>query len=162
MFSVGDVLAAADVNTWLAPLGALKGSDTGRSTLTMSNDPDLQLTLLANATYHVEAVIQYKGPANGTADVQFQINAPASATGFWAITRLQITSFPTTTIVTAGFGTAVNAGCNGTSNLLPAFIKACVTTVGGGTLAVAWAQNSGPSGTTTVTAGSQLMAQRIG
>ncbi len=162
VFNVGDVLAANDVNQWLTPLAAVKPNDTGRSTLSITNDPDLQLTLAASASYYVEAFIQYKGPTNGSADIQFQVNAPGSASGFWGITRLQITSFPLTTIVTTGFGLAVNAGCNGTSNLLPAFIRASVTTAAGGTLAIAWSQNSGPSGTSTVLAGSTLVAQRIG
>ena len=65
-WSVGQVLAASDVNNWFVPLTVVKPSDTARSSTTsMTNDPDLQLTLQGSATYMIQGVIFYDGPSAG-------------------------------------------------------------------------------------------------
>jgi hypothetical protein len=159
---VGQVLSASDVNTWFVPVTAVKPADTGRTGTSASADPDLSIAVAANATYHVKAVIQYKGPTNGTSDAKFGISAPSSSTGFSIVTRLQITAFPTTTIDWNALGNTSNAGTNGTGVTLPCLIDASVTTAAtAGNIAVIWAQNTS-SGTTTVMAGSQLIIQRTG
>jgi len=162
-WNVGDVLSAADMNAWTVPLAAIKPSDTQRNnTTSVTNDPDLQLSLAAGAVYLVEALVQYKGTTTGNSDIKFTINAPGGATGFWIDIREGIVGFANVLSATNAFGVTDNAGTNGTANLEPLFLKASVTTVGAGTLAFAWAQNTSNATNTTVTAGSILSAQRIG
>jgi hypothetical protein len=162
VWAVGQVLSASDVNSWFVPLVAVKPSDTARSlTTSVTNDPDLQLSLAANAIYDVTAAIQYKGGANGSTDGQCTLNAPSGATGFWFAHRLQISSL-TLSSLTVAFSTNANIGTNGTGNPEPLFIKASVTTSTAGTLAFAWAQNMSSNTATTMMAGSLISAQRIG
>ena len=163
VWAAGQVLSNSDVNVWFVPIVATKPSDTGRtSTTSITNDPDLQITLAANASYDLTAKLAYKGGTNGASDIQIQVNAPSGATGFWGAVRLQITSFPTTTAIYNPFGNNVNAGTNGTGNPQPFFIHGSVTTTTAGTLAVAWAQNTSSVTATTMMAGSLLSCQRIG
>jgi len=163
VWAVGQVLAAADVNNWFIPIAAVKPADTGRNTnIVPSNDPDLQFQVAANASYDLTAVVQYKGGTNGASDAQFQINVPGSTTGFVLAYRLTISGLTLSALAVA-FGTAFNAGTNGTGNNLPLLIKASLSTAGtAGTVALAWSQNTSSGTNTTVMAGSVLTVQRIG
>ena len=163
VWAAGQVLSASDVNSWFVPLVAIKPSDTARtSTTSITNDPDLQVTLAANAIYQITGSLEYKGGTNGSSDIQIQVNGPSGCTGFWGAVRLQITSFPTTTAIVNPFGNNVNAGTNGTGNPQPFFIHGSCTTTTAGTLAIAWAQNTSSGTATTLIGGSLLVAQRIG
>ena len=160
-WNVGDVLAAADMNAWTVPLAVFKPADTARtSTTTATNDPDLQVSVAASATYAIRVVIQYKGGTNGSSDAQFQINAPASSSGFAVHIRHQIVSL-TFTSDQVGLGSPSNWGTNGTGVIECGTIDALVTTTASGTLAVAWSQNTSSATATTVLANSYLIAQRI-
>ena len=160
----GQVLTSGDVNSWFVPVTAVKPADTGRNTTTtMTADPDLQVSVAANCNYHVKAIIQYKGGTNGASDAQFTITVPASSTGFYLAIRRQITGPLTTNIDWTAFGSATNAGTNGTGVTLPLVLEASLTTAGtAGTVAVGWAQNTSNGTNTTVIAGSQLIVQRTG
>jgi len=162
-WNVGDVLSASDLNSWSVPLAVTKPADTGRNTTTSATaDPDLTLPVAAGASYLFSATIQYKGGTNNASDAKFGISAPSGSTGFMIVTRLQITSFPTTTIDWNSLGSTSNAGTNGTGVTLPCRIEAVVN-VGGtpGNVAVIWAQNTSSGTNTTVIANSALVAQRI-
>ena len=160
-WNVGDVLSAADMNAWTVPLAVIKPPDTQRNnTTTMTNDPDLQLSLAAGAVYDITAILQYKGTTLNNSDIKVTVNAPGGATGFWINYRLDLSLLGQCSA--QPLGTGQSAGSNGTANLEPYFIKASVTTVGAGTVAIAWAQNTSNATNTTVTAGSILSAQRIG
>src|SRR5262249_38108748 len=144
---------------------AVKPADTGRNTnIVPSNDPDLQFQVAANASYDLTAVVQYKGGTNGASDAQFQINVPASTTGFVLAYRLTISGLTLSALAVAfASGPASTAGTNGPANTLPLLIKASLSTAGtAGTCALAWAQNTSSGTNTTVMAGSVLMSQRIG
>src|SRR6516162_1156615 len=149
------------MNAWTVPLAVIKPSDTQRNnTTTMTNDPDLQLSLAAGAVYDITAILQYKGTTLNNSDIKVTVNAPGEATGFLINYRLDLSLLGQCSA--QPLGTGQSAGSNGTANLEPYFIKASVTTVGAGTVAIAWAQNTSNATNTTVTAGSILSAQRIG
>jgi hypothetical protein len=161
-WSPGEVLTSSDVNSWFVPLAAVKAGDTGRASNTsVTNDPDLQLSLVGGATYEYRMAIIYKGFTNGSSDMQAQVNAPASATGFSFFLRHQITSLTFNDVLNTTFGVAVNVGTNGTSNVICLNIWGTVVTSGAGTLAFAWAQNTSSGTATTVMATSALLAQRL-
>ena len=160
-WSVGDVLTAADMDAWAVPLAAIKSADTARSNTTIANDPDLQVTVAASAQYDIRACIRYKGGTNGSSDAQFQINVPASSSGFWMIQRINISGLAVG-FADANFGSPLNAGTNGTGNTMQAILSGSITTTNTGTVAVAWAQNISNGTATTVMANSTLVLQRIG
>ena len=69
VWSVGQVLTASDVNTWFVPLAVYKTADLGRTSTSLTADPDLTVTVAANAVYSVDAALFYKG---STTSAQFQ------------------------------------------------------------------------------------------
>ena len=78
-WTVGEVLAAADVNAWFVPLEADKPSDQCvTSSAVFVNDSALAVTPAVNATYIVDCVIYYTAVSG--ADFKFQFTAPAGAT----------------------------------------------------------------------------------
>ena len=150
------------MNTWTVPLAVVKPADTSRNTtITVTNDPDLQFTAASGASYWLHGTIEYKGGTSGSSDIKFQINAPTGATGFVNITYI------TTSIVGSTDNVQVNvnhsAGTNTTANVEPLTFSGVITTAGtSGIVAFAWAQNTSNGTNTTVIAGSAMIAQRIG
>ena len=157
----GQVLLAADVNTWFVPIAAVKTADTARaSTTTMTADPDLTMTLAANSSYQITGELFYDGAASA-ADMKCTFIVPASTTGTWHPSRVNpslqgIYSTPqawTDTIQnsTTGIGTLQVVGVSG---LL-------ITAGSAGTFALSWAQNTS-NGTATHMRSGFLVARRIG
>lgn len=144
---------AAGLLEGFAPLVAWKTALTSRTTTTQSIDPDLQLTLVAGATYDVTADIIF----TGTGGLSFGWTAPSGVSGGY-----------TATMVLAGTGMAVlgfqwtntaEAGVTGSS---VSGLRAGGTLVAGsgGTFGFNWADFTAAD-TMTVGAGSILRAARI-
>ena len=80
-WNVGDVLSAADLNSWAVPLAAVKVVDTSRaSTTTLANDPELSLAVAANVIYRFWAYLDYEGGTTGSSDIKWSFSVPAGAT----------------------------------------------------------------------------------
>lgn len=161
-WSVGDVLAAADMNAWTVPLASVKPSDTGRAnTTSVTADPDLRVTVAAGASYEIRCIVRYKGGANGSSDMQCTITVPASSSGFFVLNRINISGLAVG-FDDGNFGTAKNVATNGTGTTMQLLIAASLTTTNSGTVAFAWGQAQSSGTATTVIAGSTITAQRIG
>lgn len=155
-WNVGDVLAAADMNVWTVPLAAYKTGTTVRSTSTLSNDPDLVITLAANTIYEVTCAINY---AVVTGGFQVAWTVPGSTTGaltasfVLAATGAGAFGYTWAASFQAGNQTSPNGGINIQGNL--------ITAGSGGTFALKWANGTGAN-STTIGAGSYLSARRVG
>lgn len=162
VWSVGQVLAASDVNTWFIPIVALKAIDeTVASGTTLQNDDALFLPLAANATYLVRGYVFATGAALGAADIKLTFTAPSGATFRFTILGYSLSS-NTTPVITAArsSGNAIH-GVDG-SSASPLIITAEVTTAASaGNYQLQWAQNSINATGTTVLAASSLEARRI-
>ncbi|MFI1928362.1 hypothetical protein [Streptomyces sp. NPDC020377] len=176
--TVGDVVYATQSSTgnWLAwgrgstgafALGSIvekiKTGSTGRaSTATIAADPHLTFAVVPG-TYRIDACIFYD--ADAAVDLKLGWIAPASTTGTWwpggsdssnttqaATTRWgAVTDIGTGTLPVAGIGAGTIVTCRPTGT-------AVVTTAG--TLALAWAQQSGSLTATTVRQFSWLSLRR--
>lgn len=163
VWSVGQVLAAADVNNWFVPLAAQKTSDTPRATQSaVTSDPDLVVAVAANALYHVEAILAYEGGTQGSSDFKWQWTGPSGAV---------LTSSPqykdTTGAVIAGGGQSLtfqlSAGTGGSGNTRTVSQGGTLSTAAtSGNFTLQWAQNSSNSAATILHAGSSLVLTRIG
>ena len=152
-YSVGQVLGAADVNTWFVPLAAVAGTDQSNSTTVMVNDNTLSVAVAASANYAVELFIRCNGP-NTTAFVA-QLTGPSGAT----LSMTYVNAAATNDInLGTGFGaTCVGAG----TDIAFALIGSLVTSSTAGTLQLQF--DSGTGGNlVTRRARSRLTLQRIG
>ena len=149
VWNVGDVLTAADMNVWTVPIEAAKASGTTRTTVTLATDPDLQITLAANAAYDISCIVSYNTGANGV-NSTFVIPSGASAAmvtyngpggqgaGNWTGTMV-FNSSTTGSILYIGR----------------------ITTTNSGTLGYQWASNTGAT-SLTINTNSFLRADRVG
>lgn len=152
----------------MLPIDLYKTANTTRaSTTTLANDPDLTMTLDANAVFSVEMHLFYA--AVDAERMKTAWAAPSGATGFRTCVGPD-----QGVILSAGssggqgrwgvhnFNTASTYGTrNSTTLLCYALERGVVTTTSGGTLALQWAQ--GTSGTTgaVLSVGSYARVKRI-
>lgn len=142
----GQVLSASDVNTWFVDLAAYKTVATTRTTLTVTPDPDLQLTVAASAFYEVHAAVGFNCASGG---ISYNFSITAGTNGFYVL-------------ASAGINNLWNVLNTGTSNTAGGLsIKGLLATGSAGTLAFQWASNTGPA-SLAVNAYSYLKARRIG
>jgi hypothetical protein len=162
-WSVGQILTAADVNSWFVPIAVYKVStESVTSSATLQNDDVLFASVAANAVYKVELGLVYDGATAGDIQLGWTMPAAAAITNVHtvAITTAGAASTDDVTTATAGnpsfgaLGTGTNCGYGGVWIL---------TTAGtSGTLQLQWAQNTSSATATRVFAGSYLVLQRIG
>lgn len=168
-----DIAAGDDITVDLLqamiPQHFYKTANTDRtSTTTFADDPDLTVSLEANAVYFVEMFILYA--ALDAADIKTEWTIPSGATGTKtcigaasdAVANANADSIEVRTGV-HGFGTDVVYGAprNSASNLQGALESGVVTTTNAGTLALAWAQNTSNGTATRVGSGSYMRVTRL-
>jgi len=147
------------------PLVVRKTADTGRTTTTAAADPELQLTVEANATYLVTAVLHC---SNTTAndDINIDFTAPSGADGTWGGHGLAINVAADTAdarMASQGVDTAKSFGTDdgGGTAPTPVFIMGMLITGStSGTYSIDWCQNNA-TGTLTVYQDSWLRLDRI-
>lgn len=177
VYSVGQVVGAADVNLWFLPLAAYKTSATTRANnTTRSADPDLQLAIPASSAYEVHAYISYSTASVSGIGCNFALSSWSGISGHWsAVYRV---TGDTVTTSGAGPGSAIDfswgdyAGAGGTwaSAATPGdgkfhtiLIEATVIVAGtAGTLSFNWAQDTTNATALSINTGSRLTARRIG
>ena len=160
-FNVGDVLAASDVNSWLAPLAGVKSADqTISSQTTLVNDADMRFAMAATATYEFRVYLRY---SSGTGqDWKSSFSIPAGAVcRFQRIGKDLSGNFGSVTEQTdAGSVTSLGSGVG--SILNANFIGVVATTGTAGNLVFQWAQNTSGAFNTTLYQYSYLVGRRIG
>jgi hypothetical protein len=165
-WSVGQVLAAADVNTWFVPRFVYKTGSTSRaSNTTATADPDLALPVDANAVYDLEVLLHFDGASGG--DMKTQWSGPASMglTGVWSALGLSATTSANDQVAAPANTSPwqVSIGAVGAGTAVGATFRATVTTsVTAGTLSLLWAQSVSNGTATILHAGSSLRLDRVG
>ena len=154
-WSVGDVLTAADMNSWTVPLAAYKTATTNRTTLTLAIDPDLQFTIpTANSFWEITASVIYTGSAGS---FKWSWTVPTGFGGGYTVALPQST--PLLPLGEAWGATAASATDGTTYGIHVHGMLSIGSTTG--TFGINWASNSGPN-SLTVGIGSCLTARRIG
>lgn len=162
-WSVGEVLAASDVNNWFVPVAASKAGDTSRaSTTTLTADPDLQFPVAANAKYYFSATFFYAGGTQGSSDFKIGWTFPSGLT-----MTIRKTGLDTTGAITVGvlsvqtdqptFGTAIAAGTR-TADMSGTVYAGSTA----GSLALTWCQGTSNATPTVLKTGSAMILTRIG
>lgn len=146
-WSVGQVLAAADVNSWFVDLAAFKAANTVRNNATQTADPDLVVSLAASASYDVRCQLLYTGIIN------WSFTVPAASTGSYGATyNVGGTGY---TSVANGWTTT---GSNAAAAAQQVIIEGCIfTSVTAANLTLMWAT----SGSATLINGSKLLCKRV-
>ena len=140
-WAAGDVLAAADMNSWTVPVYTYKTASTSRATnTTLTADPHLIAPMAANAMYDLSGLLDYE--ADVTGDFKFQFTLPAGATmnfnwvGFSSSDAFTNNAQNVAaTVATAGGGGAGSANSRGI-NLMGNIIMSSTA----GNLGINWAQ----------------------
>lgn len=153
-WTVGEVLASSDVNTWFVPLAAVATTDQSVTNNTAGvNDNALSLAVAASSTYQLHLFIRCNGPSSNsfvgefTAPAGSVLSASTAAAGSGDI----FLSVAWVGVATVGTGTDVSFTLTGT----------LVTGGSAGTLQFIWAQISGSATATTRRARSRLTLWRI-
>jgi hypothetical protein len=177
-FLAGQTLTAA-LLTSAQPMTALKNSDTARSsTTTLTADPELTFSVLANGVYIVDGWIKYTGdPAS---DITLSWTVPTGAIGEWSglgvgNPLISANGSPGALVADTGsvrgymmraestdFTGSRGFGALSTTDTLAIQLSATLR-VGSsdGTFALNWAQSSSSATATTVYTDSWLRLQRI-
>ena len=159
----GQVLAASDVNNWFVPLVAYKTADTSRaSNTTPASDPDLTITVAANAFYQVTAYFLFEGSNTASQGIKWTWSVPASTT--FRYHAVYSSASGVATVGVSYVGTDVNAaGTNGAGSLRGLSVNGTLfTSAASGLFTLQWAQNVSEASTVTLHAQSSLVLNRMG
>jgi len=164
VFVDGNVLTAAQVNSWLEPVAAVKTSDESvTSSTALQNDNELVVAVAANATYHLTAYLDYEGGTLGASDLKFGWTFPAGLTMSYVASRISnITGNPA-----GGGGVVIQtgvpiSGSSGAGNSQSVSMDGTVVVSStAGSLQLQWAQNTSSGTATIVHAKSYISLQRF-
>lgn len=165
-WAAGDLITASGLN-YTQGQRIYKAAATSRSsTTTLADDPDLTVTLDANAVYFIEMHLHFV--AQTTPLIKTAWTVPSGATGNrMAIGSGSAASDTNMNNVSGRFGvhgftTEVVYGTRGANtNQSGAIESAIVTTTSSGTLALQWAQNTSNATASQMSAGSMMFVKRI-
>jgi hypothetical protein len=163
VWAVGQVLAAADVNSWFVPLVAYKTGATSRSsTTTPSADPDLTITLATSAFYRIEFHLNFEGSATANQGIKWGFTVPTGTNvryhGVWSNVTANAEIGHTWT-----GAQQPTAGTDGTGNIHGASGQGTVfTSTTGGSITLNWAQAVSEASAITLHEQSSLILTRIG
>jgi hypothetical protein len=164
VWSVGQVLSAADVNTWFVPLEAEKAAgQTVTSSTTLVNDTALFLSVAANAVYVCDLFLWYDGAALGTGDLKFSFTTPASTVWNFQHLGYNAAGNDLERLSWQNGSTPWIFGTEGAGNPRGVTIKGRIATAGtSGTIQWQFAQQTSSATATTVHAQSYFTLQRVG
>jgi hypothetical protein len=161
VFAADDVPSEDDVNEWFVNSNfKIKTGNTGVTSTSFSDDPDLQHTVLAGATYEVTAQLFHQSPTAN--DIRIGWTYPVGCTMVWAIHGWQTAaagssddSFGTFAIT----DTPTSGGVTGSP--APIFARGALIVAGtGGSFRVRFSQASA-GGTSSLLAGSFSILRRV-
>lgn len=161
-WTVGEVLASADVNTWFVPLAAVKSSDQSISSSTvLTNDTALSIAVAANSTYAFTGLLIYEGGTQGSSDMKFQFTVPAGATLNYMPLH-QSTAGNISGVALSTAASVPSCGSGGAGNSFTVTITGTlIVSSTSGTLQLQWAQNTSSGTATIMHQNSWLMLRRI-
>lgn len=164
-WNVGDVLTAADLDSWSVPNTAVKAVDTSRtSNTTLANDPELTLSVAANVVYRFWCYLNYEGGTQGASDIKWSFTVPAGATLRYQMIAVNTAGSLSPLLIGPTFtATSTNsAATNGAGNLMAAVMHGTLDTAGtAGTFVIQWAQNTSSGTSTILHAQSAMTLDRI-
>lgn len=146
----------------MVPLTVYKANDTSRATTTsLTADPDLQASVVANGWYFLAFMLSYEGGTQGSSDLQVKFTTPPGTTMQWSPMILG-TSGSVNVGTVGGTAFIVTAGTNGAGNRR-AFCGLGTVSVGStaGTVALNWAQGTSSATATIVHALSSMFLIRM-
>lgn len=160
----GQTITASLLSSMLPTFVYKSVSEDRLSNTTLTDDTDLTMQLLANATYHAEFFIHYATLT--TAGFQTAWTVPSGTSGNrWSIGggSLQHTFDNVSAHVGVhAFATAVqHADRNSSTNQIGSYEEGTFTTTNAGTLALQWAQVSSVASNTRVASGSFMRVTRL-
>lgn len=158
--AAGSRITAGLLNSML-PLTVIKPADESvTSSVTLQNDNDLLASVVANAQYDVECMLNYEGGTQGASDLKAGFTVPSGATLKLCPAYVDTSgNFHIGNNLTGG--TTISAGSNGAG--VPRTLTMTGTLVVGstaGTLQLQWAQNTSSGTPTIVHTGSSLTLTR--
>lgn len=156
----GQVLNDTDCNRWFTPEAVYRPSDLGRTSTSLTADPDLTVAVDANAVYSVDGALFYKGSTT-SALFQWTWTIPAGS-GSGSYHASYIGSGGGVVIEGDGWTDAAHtAGVPVANNVQALRIGGTLATAGtSGSFTLNWALSG--SGTSTLIIRSRLVLVRIG
>jgi hypothetical protein len=159
-WTVGEVLAAADVNAWFVPLVAVKTGDTSRtSTTTLAADPDLSIAVPTAGTWALHAYWNYEGGTMNASDLKTQLVFAAGTLRYHYV--FQGPGGSANVGSTYSGGSTVALATQGALALCGATVNGTIVTATSGTLTLNWVQNTSSGTATVMHAQSAMHLQRI-
>ena len=161
-WTVGEVLASADVNAWFVPLAAVRTSDQSvTSSTTLVNDDTLVLPIAASATYIFDCYMYFLAASGG--DIKWTFAAPSGAVlDYYALHNEGGGTLLDNSATTYGASSTPNAaGGGGAAEAIGMHGTLAVSSTAGN-LQLKWAQNTSSGTATTVKANSHLVLRRVG
>jgi len=146
---------------------AWKTADTSRtSTTTNTNDPDIAISVVANATYAVDGFLLFSADTAG--DLKIGWTAPAGATFPWTATGQPAAATTGTGTVITNAQTLSSANYQlgglgtGIANAMVAQVRGLLTIAGtGGSFNLQWSQVASSANATVMHAGTHVTLRRI-
>ncbi|MFD5425204.1 hypothetical protein [Streptomyces sp. NPDC127084] len=150
--------------TSMLPLTAAKTGTTARaSTTTATADPELQVSVEANAEYKFSAYIRYSGDTAG--DLKCTFTGPSGSSGSWGARTMDTaatTSTGNSQAVRTPLGTVKSIGCISTSVPQTFNVEGrLITGASAGTFSFDWAQDTSNATGTGIEADSCFILHRI-
>jgi len=143
-------------------VSAFKTGDTTSTSTTLTNDADLQLTVVTG-TYNLEAFLAFYEAVLGTGGFQFDLAGGSATVGsiLWGADGY-VTAVAGNPAATAA-NTAQSYGTVATASTAPSWVKVQgqVTFSSGGTFILRWAQASASANATTFKAKSLMTLERV-
>jgi hypothetical protein len=158
LFQAGQRQTAQGLRNALLLAAYKAGDQTVSASTTLVNDTALVLPLAANAKYLVQALLYYA--ADVTGDFKWNFTAPSGATSP-GVRYIGLNTSLALQYGNQSLGAPGASGGNGTGTVLPADLSFTVSTTGAGNLTFQFAQNSGGGTSTTIKAGSSLVAWQL-
>jgi hypothetical protein len=163
IWTVGEVLASSDVNSWFVPVEAVRTSTQSvTSSTVLVNDTQLLVPVAANASYHFLTYLFYEGGTQGSSDIKVGYAVPAGTTMRYhriyantsglAVNISTLTETDVQGAGTQGAGIACGLTHHGT----------IVTSATTGNVQLQWAQSTSSATATQVLAQSAILLTRIG
>lgn len=159
VWATNQVLLASDVNTWFVPLVAYKTSPLTRSATGLLADPDLTLSLAANAVYEVRIMINFQNTSS-TSAIQWSFTPPTGASGSYGGYCTQ--PGPINVSLGSTWTATQSAAASDDLGHCHNFGGTIIMSTTAGSLTYNWAPASSGAGSIELFAGSRLIAQRIG
>src|SRR4029077_18431567 len=162
-WAVGQVLSAADVNSWFVPLSAIKTADQSvTSSTTFINDTELLVPIIAVGSYQFEAFLVFEGGTAGSSDIKWRVGVPVGTNVRYTWTGWNNTG----SVARSGDGqtagdtpSSATAGVGNEHGVI--MIGTVVAGVNAGNMQLQWAQNTSSGTSTIVHAQSCLVLRRI-